>query len=58
MSVGGIAERVPDRAIFRITHELLGQLALRNETFKENPLSAEQLGNLIDLVQSKNITGL
>lgn len=42
---------------FRITHELLGQLTSRKETFKENKLSAEQLGEIIDLVQGKKITG-
>lgn len=41
----------------RITHELLGQLAHRQETFSQNPLSAVQMGDLIDLVQSKRITG-
>ncbi|KAK7696254.1 hypothetical protein QCA50_000907 [Cerrena zonata] len=40
-----------------ITHELLGQLTSRKETFKENKLSAEQLGEIIDLVQGKKITG-
>lgn len=42
---------------FRMTHELLGQLAARKETFKDNQLSVEQLGELIDLVQDKFITG-
>lgn len=41
----------------RMTHELLGQLALRRETFKENPVSVERMGNLIDLLQSGMITG-
>ncbi|ETW84098.1 hypothetical protein HETIRDRAFT_312503 [Heterobasidion irregulare TC 32-1] len=41
----------------RMTHELLGQLALRRETFKENPVSVECMGNLIDLLQSGMITG-
>ena len=41
----------------RITHELLGQLAVRHETFKENTMTTEQLGELIDLVQSGKITG-
>ena len=44
--------------ISRMTHELLGQLTLRKETFKENKLSTEQLGEIIDLVQSKKITGM
>lgn len=41
----------------RITHELLGQLAIRHETFKDNELSVAQMGELVDLVQSKRITG-
>jgi aspartyl-tRNA(Asn)/glutamyl-tRNA(Gln) amidotransferase subunit B len=41
----------------RITHELLGQLAARKETFKNNKLSVEQMGELIDLVQDGTITG-
>ncbi|CAL1700292.1 unnamed protein product [Somion occarium] len=49
--------RDPKVVVNWITHELLGQLALRKETFKENRFSTEQLGELIDLVQSKRITG-
>ncbi|KAH9938098.1 GatB/GatE catalytic domain-containing protein [Fomitopsis serialis] len=41
----------------RITHELLGQLAFRNEPFFKNPISAEQMGGLVDLVQSGKLTG-
>ena len=41
----------------RITHELLGQLAHRQETFTQNPITTAQMGDLIDLVQSKRITG-
>lgn len=41
----------------RITQALLGQLAARSETFTENPISVEQLGNLVDLVQQGTITG-
>lgn len=44
-------------AMERMTHELLGQLAIRKETFKENPISILQLGELIDMVQNGNITG-
>jgi len=40
-----------------MTHELLGQLATRRETFQENPVSVEQMGGLIDMVQSGKITG-
>jgi len=40
-----------------IIHELLGQLALRKKVFHENPVSLEQMGGLIDMVQSGNMTG-
>ncbi|XP_006456722.1 hypothetical protein AGABI2DRAFT_211794 [Agaricus bisporus var. bisporus H97] len=40
-----------------VTHELLGQLASQNKTFRENTVSSAQLGELIDMVQSKVITG-
>lgn len=40
-----------------MTHELLGQLSARKETFADNHLSAQQMGELIDLVQDKVITG-
>jgi aspartyl-tRNA(Asn)/glutamyl-tRNA(Gln) amidotransferase subunit B len=40
-----------------MTHELLGQLAARDETFSDNPVSVAQLGELIDLVQDGKITG-
>ncbi|KAG5648738.1 hypothetical protein DXG03_000085 [Asterophora parasitica] len=40
-----------------MTHELLGQLAARRESFRDNHLSVEQLGDLIDMVQNKTITG-
>jgi len=40
-----------------IIHELLGQLALRKKMFRENPVSLEQMGGLIDMVQSGLMTG-
>jgi aspartyl-tRNA(Asn)/glutamyl-tRNA(Gln) amidotransferase subunit B len=43
--------------LYRMTHELLGQLAARKETFAQNPVSVEQMGELIDLVQNRSITG-
>ncbi|KAJ3551097.1 hypothetical protein NM688_g4936 [Phlebia brevispora] len=49
--------RDPKVVVNWITHELLGQLSHRHETFMENPLSATQMGDLIDLVQDKKITG-
>lgn len=41
----------------RVTHELLGQLAYRRETFAQNPVSVAQMGEMVDLVQSGTITG-
>jgi aspartyl-tRNA(Asn)/glutamyl-tRNA(Gln) amidotransferase subunit B len=35
----------------------LGQLAARKETFTQNPVSIEQMGELIDMVQNGHITG-
>ncbi|KAI0638469.1 Glutamyl-tRNA-Gln amidotransferase B subunit [Trametes polyzona] len=49
--------RDPKAVVNWITHELLGQLAFRHETFKENPISAEQMGELVDLVQTQKVTG-
>jgi len=40
-----------------IIHELIGQLALRKKLFHENPVSVEQMGGLIDMVQSGMTTG-
>jgi aspartyl-tRNA(Asn)/glutamyl-tRNA(Gln) amidotransferase subunit B len=41
----------------RLTNELLGQLSFREISFKENPISPTQLGELIDLLARKTITG-
>ncbi|KAI0722383.1 Glutamyl-tRNA amidotransferase B subunit [Cerioporus squamosus] len=49
--------RDPKVVVNWITHELLGQLAFRDETFKDSPMSTAQMGNLIDLVQAGKITG-
>ncbi|KAI0797079.1 Glutamyl-tRNA-Gln amidotransferase B subunit [Abortiporus biennis] len=49
--------RNPKVVVNWITHELLGQLSLRHETFKDNSLSPEQLGELIDLVEENKLTG-
>lgn len=38
-------------------HELLGQLAARKETFSDNPVSVEQMGELVDMVQCGKLTG-
>lgn len=39
-------------------HELLGQLAARKETFSDNPVSVTQMGELVDMVQSGQMTGV
>ncbi|KAI9348845.1 Aspartyl/glutamyl-tRNA amidotransferase subunit B [Pilaira anomala] len=38
-------------------NELSGTLASKNISFKENPISVERFGNLIDLIQNGTITG-
>ncbi|TCD67512.1 hypothetical protein EIP91_012317 [Steccherinum ochraceum] len=50
-------ERDAKAVVNWITHELLGQLALRHEVFKDNVFSVTQMGDLVDLVQTKRITG-
>lgn len=53
-----VAQRRDPRLVVNwITHELLGQLASRRETFSENSISVEQMGGLIDLLHNKKITG-
>ncbi|KAI0960164.1 hypothetical protein AcW1_004761 [Taiwanofungus camphoratus] len=49
--------RDPKMVVNWITHELLGQLAYRQEVFSQNPISVEQMGDLIDIVQRSLITG-
>ncbi|KAG8218999.1 glutamyl-tRNA(Gln) amidotransferase subunit B [Butyriboletus roseoflavus] len=44
-------------AVNWMIHELLGQLAARKETFSDNPVSVEQMGELVDMVQCGKITG-
>ena len=39
-------------------HELLGQLAARRETFSDNPVTVEQMGELVDMVQCGKMTGV
>ena len=41
----------------RLINELIGQLSVRNQTFEENPLTVDQFGELIDLVQNGTVTG-
>jgi len=40
-----------------VANELVGQLTTRKESFSDNTLSVDQLSELIDLVQSKQLTG-
>ena len=40
----------------RITHDLPGQLAEKNLTFSQNPISPEQQGQILDLILEKRIT--
>lgn len=49
--------RDPKVVVNWILQVLFGQLAARNQTFSENPITAVQLGSLIDMVQSGVITG-
>ncbi|KIM76374.1 hypothetical protein PILCRDRAFT_77807 [Piloderma croceum F 1598] len=49
--------RDPKIVVNWMTHELLGQLGARKETFTQNPVSVEQMGELIDMVQDGSITG-
>ncbi|KAF8138915.1 Glutamyl-tRNA-Gln amidotransferase B subunit [Boletus edulis] len=44
-------------AVNWMIHELLGQLAARKETFSDNPVSVEQMGELVDMVQNGKMTG-
>ncbi|KAG8865143.1 hypothetical protein FRB96_000032 [Tulasnella sp. 330] len=49
--------RDPKVVVNWITQELVAQLGRRNENFDQTPVSAQQLGDLIDLVQDGTITG-
>ena len=49
--------RDPKIVVNWIVQVLFGQLAARNQTFTENPITAAQLGSLIDMVQSGVVTG-
>ncbi|ORX55577.1 Aspartyl/glutamyl-tRNA amidotransferase subunit B [Hesseltinella vesiculosa] len=49
--------RTPKSVVNWTLHELFGQLSSQNISFSSNPVSAEQLGSLIDLVQKGTITG-
>ncbi|KAH9948793.1 Glutamyl-tRNA amidotransferase B subunit [Amylocystis lapponica] len=51
------AGRDPRLVVNWITHELLGQLAYRRETFAQNAVSAAQMGDLVDLVRRGFVTG-
>jgi len=49
--------RDPKVVVNWIVQILFGQLAARNQTFTENPITVAQLGSLIDMVQSGAVTG-
>lgn len=49
--------RDPKIVVNWIVQILFGQLAARNQTFTNNPITVAQLGSLIDMVQSGSITG-
>lgn len=49
--------RDPKTVVNWIVQILFGQLAARNQTFTENPITVAQLRSLIDMVQSSAITG-
>lgn len=49
--------RDPKIVVNWIVQVLFGQLAARNQAFTENPITAVQLGSLVDMVQSGAITG-
>lgn len=48
--------RNPGIVLNWLIHELIGQLSTRKQTFDENPLTADQFGELIDLVQNGTVT--
>jgi len=50
--------RTPKLVVNWTTHELFGQLATKGIPFSENPVSTQQLGSLLDLIQSGSITGM
>jgi len=47
----------PKEAINWITHELLGQLAYRNEPFKTNPISVAAMQELLSRLKNGELTG-
>ncbi|KAI5993624.1 GatB/GatE catalytic domain-containing protein [Pisolithus albus] len=49
--------RDPKLVVNWMTQDLVGQLASRKETFSDNPVSVEHMGELIDMVQSGKVTG-
>ncbi|KAI7865013.1 aspartyl/glutamyl-tRNA amidotransferase subunit B [Spinellus fusiger] len=50
-------DRNPRIVVNWVLHELFGQLASHHIPFHENPISEQQMGSLIDLVQNEVITG-
>ncbi|KAJ2964598.1 hypothetical protein NQZ79_g410 [Umbelopsis isabellina] len=50
--------RPPKLVVNWMTHELFGQIASKSVSFSSNPVSTDQLGSIVDLVQSGSITGM
>ncbi|KAI9277745.1 glutamyl-tRNA amidotransferase B subunit [Umbelopsis sp. AD052] len=50
--------RPPKLVVNWTTHELFGQLASKNIPFAANPVSTDQLGSVLDLIQSGSVTGM
>ncbi|KAH8552069.1 B subunit of glutamyl-tRNA amidotransferase [Umbelopsis sp. PMI_123] len=50
--------RPPKLVVNWTTHELFGQLASKGIPFTANPVSTQQLGSVLDLIQSGSITGM
>lgn len=42
----------------RITHDLYGLLVAREKTFKESPVSVDQMRGLLDLLENGQVTGM
>ncbi|KAG9303732.1 hypothetical protein G9A89_018629 [Geosiphon pyriformis] len=49
--------RDPRMVVNWITHELFGELAKRKKIFSENPVTAEQLGSIVDSIKQNIISG-
>jgi aspartyl-tRNA(Asn)/glutamyl-tRNA(Gln) amidotransferase subunit B len=50
--------RDPKVAANWIIHELVGQLSFRGQSFADNPLTPDRLGELVDAVEGHVVTGM